>query len=995
MAESLESMEVLLVANVDAMLRQVTIGLQQVRENLARFKGQVELTASVDKLLGTLKVATGSISDWKGQADRAATVEPRVNPGPAISGLGELKRQFQDFGKIFTDWFYYVRAFQQVEGAIRNVIAASDAQEMALARLNQAVANNASATEGMFGRLKAQAEDLAAQFGFLGDEQIESAQAVLVGFGLTEEQVRKLTPALLDMAAGLEKAGGGEQDLENIARLVGKAVQGQGEALVRMGIQIDEARAKTDPFGATVAGLARFQGQAAAMAGTHAGGLKKLQNSLGELQESMGDILKAVLTPLAAALKAVVDAFLWLPQPVQAAVVALVALKVALMATGSTVATNIAGFLLWADAVGTAATAAAIKFFATVSAQSAWTALTSGLSATIASFRALIGTMGAASAAMAGLSIAAVVGYAVGTAIEWVADQTYTLDAAVRQLSEAERAQIRDHMLFTYGVLMSNKEMDLWVQLSPKVRNALAEQARLAGDTRIAIEAMTAAWKEERQTRQQAIANVGEAEFEKTRADAYRKAGLSRIQQINEEAAAQRKVAEDSSKSLEEQNRAKAELTRLAVQLGVEERRAAEEGARKHQDAANRAKEAWTSMVDAANEAFRKFRAQAQEAADRVASEMEMAALKAVNPEGAEVAAAQMLAQKRIADAQYIEDDRRRAETLKQIEEQLGRDIAEIHLRYATEEAQRETARQQKAEADLQKAAQDAKAQMQQIVAGITNPMEGMIQTLLTTLGPAAAAFGQIMGNALQPVSQALTSFLTGAKVKWSSVLQQMAGQFVSMLVSKVIAGVVKMVATWIFGEKAKAAATTAGTAVAVGANAVQQGSNTATAGTGILAAIANIFKAHSSIPFVGVAIAIGFVALMMALFSSMKSKTKAMAVGGLVESPTFALLGEAGREFVAPENDFKEVVASLVASTLDTVRIAAREVVPRAPRTAAAGGGDAGAAAWAGGGVHLHGFALVDSGEREMLARTNRLLGRAASEARGLTSSDGDHVGA
>jgi lambda family phage tail tape measure protein len=998
MAETIDSVEILLTANIAPMLAQVQQGLANVRASVQNLKGvaRVDLTASIDQLMGNLRDAAGKVTAWKAQADRSSVVTPKIDPAPVLSGLNALKAKLESAAASLGGIFFALEIYQRLENAIRTVIRASDDQELALARLQTAVTNSAAATEGMFERLTAQAEELAAQYGFMGDEAIESAQAVLVGFGLTEGAIKQLTPVLLDMAAGLEKTSGQEQDLETLAKLVGKAMNGQGEALGRMGVQIDAALAKTDALGAVMAGTAKFTGQAAAMAATGAGQVRGLTNSGGELQEMLGGLIKSVLSPLVVVLKAVLDAFLWLPQPVQVLVVALGILKVALLATNTTIAVNIGNLILWSQTMGTTAVAAIARFVAAATATNVWAAMTAGIGTTIVSLRALTATAATAAAALGTIvTLGAAIGVIVGASLAWAANQCFKLDAAIRQLDDAEREQIRDHMLFRYGIVMSNKEMDLWVQLSPKVRNALALEAKATGATRIEIEKMTAARDADRQAQQDALVIASDKEGEAARAEGYRLAGLSRIQQLKEEIDTQSKLRVDSSKTEQERSDAAKKYLELQRQLGTEERRVSEDASKRGIDAAKRAKDAWVAMVQEANEAYRSMAEKTKAALDSLASEMAAATLKAIDPQAADVAAAQIKAAKELEILDKLDKDNKYAETRKQIEEELGRAIAEIHLRYATQEAQREKEKEDRDKAAADAKLREAESRMNGIISGIMDPIKGVVQGFLAEGNVAAAAFSKMMYDALQPVSNAITQFLTGAKVNWASVLRQMAGQFISILVNQVISGIVKMVAAQLFGEKTKAAAATAGTAVAVGANATQQASNSATAGTGIMAAIANIFKAHSSIPWVGVAIAIGFVAIMMALFSSMKSKTKAMATGGLVDHPQMALIGEAGPEYVAPAQDFKSVVAGLVASTLDTVRVAAQAVVPVNTRFAGSPAmAYAGAGAGMGSEVHLHGFALVDSGEREMVARTNRLLDRARREARSLTMTDEDHVG-
>lgn len=85
-------------------------------------------------------------------------------------------------------------------------------------------------------------------------------------------------------------------------------------------------------------------------------------------------------------------------------------------------------------------------------------------------------------------------------------------------------------------------------------------------------------------------------------------------------------------------------------------------------------------------------------------------------------------------------------------------------------------------------------------------------------------------------------------------------------------------------------------------------------------AAAAGIFAAHSWIPFAGPGIAAGLISVMngvlganLASATAMSSKATAMAVGGRIDKPTLALMGEAGPELVAPERDFKDWARGMV----------------------------------------------------------------------------------
>ena len=109
-------------------------------------------------------------------------------------------------------------------------------------------------------------------------------QSLIVSFTGSAEAAQKLTPHILDLAAATG------MDLDSAARAVSKAVQGQTDGLGRFGVVVDAAKAKTDPFTATVDALnSKFSGQARAQLDTYAGGMKALANQLGEVQEILGE----------------------------------------------------------------------------------------------------------------------------------------------------------------------------------------------------------------------------------------------------------------------------------------------------------------------------------------------------------------------------------------------------------------------------------------------------------------------------------------------------------------------------------------------------------------------------------------------------------------------------------------------------------------------------------------------------------------------------------
>jgi hypothetical protein len=118
-------------------------------------------------------------------------------------------------------------------GAVTKAMAA---QEEATARLSQTLRNNNEFTSRNLRGLEEQAAALQKVTRY-GDELINSAQSQLMALGgLNSELVMRLTPALLDFAAGMRI------DVVTAAELLGKSIGGTTNLLSRYGIQMDTTK---------------------------------------------------------------------------------------------------------------------------------------------------------------------------------------------------------------------------------------------------------------------------------------------------------------------------------------------------------------------------------------------------------------------------------------------------------------------------------------------------------------------------------------------------------------------------------------------------------------------------------------------------------------------------------------------------------------------------------------------------------------------------------
>jgi len=188
-------------------------------------------------------------------------------------------------------------------------IKAFSTQEMADARLRAGLKNTTKEWEDGFNELTKYASSLQKTTTF-ADEQIVSGQAMLSTFMLNKDEIKKLTPSLLDMAAALANTEGGTADLQQMSILLGKAIGGEdvaglSGALRRVGIIMTDTQTKILEVGTKEERLneitkivaQNFGGFAAESANTYTGKLQIMQNSIDDVREKFGEALLKGLAP--------------------------------------------------------------------------------------------------------------------------------------------------------------------------------------------------------------------------------------------------------------------------------------------------------------------------------------------------------------------------------------------------------------------------------------------------------------------------------------------------------------------------------------------------------------------------------------------------------------------------------------------------------------------------------------------------------------------------
>ena len=228
------------------------------------------VVAAVDQVTKNMQKMSGSIDAYAGRAQ---------------SQFQKLNSTLSTLRNLAVAGFVTAPIIGFLKSAVANAREAEEAE----AQLTAAVDGHSDA-------LIRQAKTLQANTTF-DDEDIMSAQVRLGMFIKEEAAIRKLMPAVLDLAAAKKIS------LVDAAELVRKGMTGTTTALSKYGIVLEGAAGTSKRMSSILSEVnAKFGGQAAALAGTTSGQLKMFTNQWNELKEDIGRDVLPVLSALASKL---------------------------------------------------------------------------------------------------------------------------------------------------------------------------------------------------------------------------------------------------------------------------------------------------------------------------------------------------------------------------------------------------------------------------------------------------------------------------------------------------------------------------------------------------------------------------------------------------------------------------------------------------------------------------------------------------------------------
>jgi hypothetical protein len=231
-------------------------------------------------------------------SDRELEIKLLLSDQEALSRLNSALKQVESTTKRSADsmnltWagfaaklFVAQQALRPVIGFMTDAVQAAVQQEDATNRLNVALQNQGTFTEELSRRYHDMATSLQRSTRF-GDEAILEVQQRLVAIGnVGPAEMEKVTKATLDLATALKI------DLSTASLLMGKAAQGNTEALSRYGLKLDENIPKSQKFAELMRLVQdRFGGSAERDIESYGGATAQLTGVWGDFLEELGNFI--------------------------------------------------------------------------------------------------------------------------------------------------------------------------------------------------------------------------------------------------------------------------------------------------------------------------------------------------------------------------------------------------------------------------------------------------------------------------------------------------------------------------------------------------------------------------------------------------------------------------------------------------------------------------------------------------------------------------------
>ena len=191
----------------------------------------------------------------------------------------------------------------QVTRFVKDSVNAFYAQERAEKRLESITKSVTGATDKQIAGLKNLASSLQ-KVGVIGDEVAIVGQSQLATFKMSTDSIAKLTPALENLAVATYGVNVSQEQMQNMANLMGRVYQGNVGALTRYGITLSDTQEELLKMGSeqekvnviTDIMKQNFGDLNEAMAKTSQGQMVQFRNAWGDLTEQIGQLFIPIIT---------------------------------------------------------------------------------------------------------------------------------------------------------------------------------------------------------------------------------------------------------------------------------------------------------------------------------------------------------------------------------------------------------------------------------------------------------------------------------------------------------------------------------------------------------------------------------------------------------------------------------------------------------------------------------------------------------------------------
>ena len=240
----------------------LTIGRNDVSKALDQVKGSASTTQkALDQMNGTLSTSSKGVNELSNSSKK-------------------VENASMSFGKLSAAAFGVVGSVAAAYYSFKEFIGAAIEAEESVSRMEVALKQTGVYSE----KTSKQFQDLASKIQettIYTDDQVLSTAGLLQTIGqFTDDGLKKATEATIALASAMKI------DLETAATLVGKAANGNIDALKRYGISVKKGKNDSETFANVLKELSRFSSSSSAELDTLGGSFKFLSNQISEAAES-------------------------------------------------------------------------------------------------------------------------------------------------------------------------------------------------------------------------------------------------------------------------------------------------------------------------------------------------------------------------------------------------------------------------------------------------------------------------------------------------------------------------------------------------------------------------------------------------------------------------------------------------------------------------------------------------------------------------------------